>query len=262
VYLGSVREHRPTQLRRRLVLAISVLLAVVEVHRRGRQRVLERLHRPVVALAVVVDDHGHHGSGHAGVGRQQVQHAQLQPGEASGARKVGVEATRKGTKQRVHHVGVAGCAPPWPMVVLLLALSRTLAVLVVLVVVVVVVVVVATAAASPTRALLLLLLAARRRVHLQHLDGRSADAVLPQLLQLQALAVLAAHVHEQRVVGYAKDARRLARRHLLVPHVLQGLGELGVGPRPWRSSARCAVLALGSLHCKGMDEIKRKPLIS
>lgn len=59
--------------------------------------------------------------------------------------------------------------------------------------------------------------------HLQHLNGRPTNAVLAQLFQLQALAVLAPHIHQQRVVGYAKDARCLRRGHLLVPHVLQCL---------------------------------------
>lgn len=73
-----------------------------------------------------------------------------------------------------------------------------------------------------------------------------ALAVLPQLLQLERLAVLAPHVHEQRVVGNAEDARRLRRRHLLVPHVLQRLGQLGVGPGAGRAAARRRVLTLGS----------------
>lgn len=87
-------------------------------------------------------------------------------------------------------------------------------------------------AARPTAAVAVVV----RDAHLQQLDGRPADAVLPQLLQLQTLAVLAAHVHQQRVVRDAEDARRLTGRHLLVPHVLERLGELSIGPGAWWAS--------------------------
>ncbi len=71
----------------------------------------------------------------------------------------------------------------------------------------------------------------RRRVLLEH-------------VQAQALPVLAAHVHQERVVGDAEDAAGLRGRHALVPDVLERLGKVVVGPGAGRTAARCAVLTL------------------
>jgi len=68
--------------------------------------------------------------------------------------------------------------------------------------------------------------------------------VLLQDVQTQALPVLAAHVHQERVVGDAEDAAGLRGRHALVPDVLERLGEVVVGPGAGRAAARCAVLTL------------------
>ncbi len=54
--------------------------------------------------------------------------------------------------------------------------------------------------------------------------------VLLQDVQAQALPVLPAHVHEERVVGDAEDAAGLRGRHALVPDVLERLGKVVVGP--------------------------------
>ena len=85
-----------------------------------------------------------------------------------------------------------------------------------------------------------------------------ADAVLAQLLELEALAVLAADVHQKGVVRDAEDAGRLTRRHLLVPHVLEGFGQFGVGPRAGRAAAGGGVLALGPAHCKRKGSVFSK----
>ncbi len=71
----------------------------------------------------------------------------------------------------------------------------------------------------------------RRRVLLEH-------------VQAQALPVLAAHVHQERVVGDAENAAGLRGRHALVPDVLERLGKVIVGPGARRTAARCAVLTL------------------
>ncbi len=68
--------------------------------------------------------------------------------------------------------------------------------------------------------------------------------VLLQDVQTQALPVLAAHVHQERVVGDAEDAAGLRGRHALVPDVLERLGKVVVGPGAGRAAARCAVLTL------------------
>ena len=58
-----------------------------------------------------------------------------------------------------------------------------------------------------------------------------------------ACLVLAPDVHEQRVVGDAKDPGGLRGGHALVPDVLQSLGEVIVGPGPGRTSAWSRVLS-------------------
>lgn len=78
--------------------------------------------------------------------------------------------------------------------------------------------------------------------------ARPANAVLPQLLEFEAFAVLAADVHEEGVVGDAEYPGGLARRHLLVPYVLKRLRELGVRPGAGRAASGCRVLALRSSH--------------
>lgn len=62
--------------------------------------------------------------------------------------------------------------------------------------------------------------------HGEDVHGRigAAYAVLPELFQFEALAVFAADVHQERVVGDAEYPGRLAGGHLLVPDVLEGLG--------------------------------------
>ncbi len=68
--------------------------------------------------------------------------------------------------------------------------------------------------------------------------------VLLQDIQAQALPVLAAHVHKERVVGDAEDAAGLRGRHALVPDVLERLGKVVVGPGARGAATRCAVLTL------------------
>lgn len=85
----------------------------------------------------------------------------------------------------------------------------------------------------------LLVLVVVVHAHLEQLDRRPTDAVLAELFQLEAFAVLAPDVHEERVVRDAEYPRRLAGGHLLVPHVLQGFGQFGVGPGPgWATTGR------------------------
>lgn len=91
--------------------------------------------------------------------------------------------------------------------------------------------------------------------HLEHLNGRPANAVLAQLLQLEALAVLPPHIHQERVVGNSEDARGLRRGHLLVPHVLERFRQLCVRPRAGGTTSRRGVLSLGSGHCKRRKEM-------
>lgn len=97
---------------------------------------------------------------------------------------------------------------------------------------------------------ILLVLVVVVHAHLEQLDWGPTDAVLPQLLQLETLTVLSPDVHEQRVVRDAEYPRRLAGGHLLVPHVLQGFRQFGIGPGPGWSSTGRRVLSLGSIHCK------------
>lgn len=79
--------------------------------------------------------------------------------------------------------------------------------------------------------------------HAEHVE-RASDAVFAELLELEALAVLAPDVHEEGVVGDAEYPGCLAGCHFLIPYVLQSLGQFGVGPGARRSAAGGAVLAL------------------
>ncbi len=69
-------------------------------------------------------------------------------------------------------------------------------------------------------------------------------SVLLEHVQAQALPVLPAHVHQERVVGDAEDTAGLRGRHALVPDVLERLGKVVVGPGAGRTATRCAVLTL------------------
>lgn len=86
------------------------------------------------------------------------------------------------------------------------------------------------------------------RVHEVGITGAGAGAVPPQLLELETLAVFTAHVHQQAVVRYTEYPAGLRRRHLLVPNLLERLGELGVRPRSGRSTSRRTVLTFRPVH--------------
>ena len=72
---------------------------------------------------------------------------------------------------------------------------------------------------------------------------------LPECIQLEGFAVLAAHVHEQTVVGDAKDPGRLRRGHLSIPDVVKRFSQVPIGPSSRWAASRCAVLALASISC-------------
>lgn len=81
-----------------------------------------------------------------------------------------------------------------------------------------------------------------------HGGGGAPDAVFTQLFEFEALAVFATDVHQEGVVGNAEYSGRLTRRHFLVPYVLEGFGQFGVGPRTRRAPARRRVLPFWSTH--------------
>lgn len=97
-----------------------------------------------------------------------------------------------------------------------------------------------------------------QRIH-DYVAGGRAGAISSQLFQLQALSVFTAHVHQQTVVRYAEYSTRLRRRHLLVPHVLQRLGQFGVRPRSRWAAPGCAVLTLWSSNRQTASSLIRPP---
>ena len=70
-----------------------------------------------------------------------------------------------------------------------------------------------------------------------------------QLVQLERLAVLAANVHQERVVRDAVDSGGLRGRHLPIPDILQSLGQLIVGPGSGWAAPGGTVLTFRTATC-------------
>lgn len=98
-----------------------------------------------------------------------------------------------------------------------------------------------------------------KRIH-NDLACRGPGAVPPQLFQLQTLPVFAPHVHQQAVVRDAEYPACLRRGHLLVPNVLQRLGQLRVCPRPGRPPPGGAVLPLRPSHRQAPATVVAPPV--
>ena len=79
--------------------------------------------------------------------------------------------------------------------------------------------------------------------------GFTFQRLFAKRVQLERFAVFSSDVHQQAIVGDAEDSRRLRRRHLAVPDVVQRFRQITVGPGARGAAAGSAVLAFTAISC-------------